>query len=492
MSSKYQPVIGLEVHAVLETRSKMFCDCPVVDSTHEQPNVAVCPVCAGMPGMLPVINRAAVEYALRVALALNCTINHTSIFARKSYFYPDLPKGFQISQYEQPLARDGWLTIETSAGEQRVGIRRVHMEEDTGKLTHVQKDGQKYSLVDLNRSGVPLLEIVTEPELHSVEAVRNCAYALRSIMRYLGVNSGNLEKGLLRIEPNISIRAVGSQEFSTRAEIKNLNSFRSLERAVEFELARQEKIVEGGGSISQQTLGWDDSRGSTLPQRSKEVAEDYRYFPEPDLPPLVVEASWVNSIRKSLPELPEVKRRRFLKEYALSTYDAGVLVAERSVAEFYEAAVKAAKSADAKLAANWVSGNLFSLMNDAGTEIGDLLFGPEELAKLLDMIADGTVNPAGARETLGELFAKGGKAAKIVKARRLEQISDSKQLRDWAAKVLDENPQQVAEYLGGNAPLLNWFFGQAMQQAKGRANPIKLKEELEKQLAKHDLEREKS
>ncbi|MEX1071211.1 MAG: Asp-tRNA(Asn)/Glu-tRNA(Gln) amidotransferase subunit GatB [Anaerolineales bacterium] len=492
MSTKYQPVIGLEVHAVLETRSKMFCDCPVVDSTHEQPNVAVCPVCAGMPGMLPVINKAAVEYALRVALALNCTINPTSIFARKSYFYPDLPKGYQISQYEQPLARDGWLNIETSEGEQRVAIRRVHMEEDTGKLTHAEKDGQRYSLVDLNRSGVPLLEIVTEPELHSVEAVRNCAYALRSIMRYVGVNSGNLEKGLLRIEPNISIRPLGSKEFRTRVEIKNLNSFRSLERAVGYELERQESVVEKGGSISQQTLGWDDTRGTTLAQRSKEVAEDYRYFPEPDLPPLVVEESWVNSIRKSLPELPSVKSRRFIKEYGLSPYDANVLVAEREVAEFYEGTAKAAKAADAKLIANWVTGNLFSLMNEAGTEIDDLLFGPAEFAALLDMQFAGEINPAGAREVLAELFAKGGKATKIVKARGLQQVSDSKQLRVWVVKVLDENPEQVAKYLGGNLPLVNWFFGQAMQSAKGRANPNKLKEELEKQLAQRNLEREKN
>src|SRR3989304_3157329 len=328
MNSKYQPVIGLEVHAVLETRSKMFCDCPVVDSTHEEPSVAVCPVCAVMPGMLPVINRAAVEYALRVALALNCQINHTSIFARKSYFYPDLPKGFQISQYEQPLARDGWLKVETSAGEQRVGIRRVHMEEDTGKLTHVEKDGKRYSLVDLNRAGVPLLEIVTEPELHSVEAVRNCAYTLRSILRYVGVNSGNLEKGWLRIEPNISIRPSGSAEFATRVEIKNLNSFRSLERAVNYELTRQEIIAEKGGAVAQQTLGWDDTRGTTQAQRTKEVAEDSRYFPEPDLPPLVVEETWVSQIRAALPELPDAKLHRFIQDYDLSAYAAGVLVAE--------------------------------------------------------------------------------------------------------------------------------------------------------------------
>jgi len=492
MNSKYQPVIGLEVHAVLETRSKMFCDCPVVDSTHEEPNVAVCPVCAGMPGMLPVINCAAVEYALRVALALNCQINHTSIFARKSYFYPDLPKGFQISQYEQPLARNGWLIVETSEGEQRVGIRRVHMEEDTGKLTHVKKDGKRYSLVDLNRAGVPLLEIVTEPELHSVEAVRNCAYALRSILRYVGVNSGNLEKGLLRVEPNISIRPSGNTEFATRVEIKNLNSFRSLERAVNYELTRQEIIAEKGGAVAQQTLGWDDTRGTTQAQRTKEVAEDYRYFPEPDLPPLVVEEAWVSKIRAALPELPDAKQHRFIQDYDLSAYDAGVLVAERAVAEFYEGVVLSVKNADAKLVANWVSGPLFSLINDAGVDIESLLFGPEEMAALVDMLANGDLNPAAARTVLAELFAKGGKAARIVKTKGLKQVTDSKQLQGWVSAVIEENPNQVADYLSGKEAVLNWIFGQVMAAAKGKANPAAVKEELLKQIAERRLEGEKS
>jgi aspartyl-tRNA(Asn)/glutamyl-tRNA(Gln) amidotransferase subunit B len=444
-----------------------------------------------MPGMLPVINRAAVQYAVRVALALDCTVNETSIFARKSYFYPDLPKGYQISQYEQPLAVNGSLNVQTSEGIQRVAIRRVHMEEDTGKLTHVEKGGEKYSLVDLNRSGVPLLEIVTEPELHSVEAVRNCAYALRSILRYVGVNSGNLEKGLLRIEPNISIRLIGNKEFGIRTEVKNLNSFRSLERAVGYELERQEALIEKGGAVSQQTLGWDDARGVTVPQRSKEVAEDYRYFPEPDLPPLVIEKSWIDEIKKSLPELPDAKRQRFVKDYSLSAYDADVLVAERSVAEFYEAAVTAAKNTDAKTVANWVTGTLFGLMNEAGTEIGDLLFGAQELAELLDMVGRDEINPAGAREVLAEMFAKGGKAAKIVKSRGLVQVSDDKQISAWVGAVLDANPDQVAAFKQGNAPVLNWLFGQAMQAAKGKANPNKLRAELEKQIAAIDLEREK-
>lgn len=483
ISAKYQPVIGLEVHAVLETQSKMFCDSPVVDSTHGEPNSAVCPVCAGLPGMLPVINERAVEYALRVALALNCEVNRTSVFARKSYFYPDLPKGFQISQYEQPLAEHGWLSFETAGAEQRVGIRRVHIEEDTGKLTHVEKDGQRYSLVDLNRSGVPLLEIVTEPELHSVEAVRNCAYALRGILHYVGVNSGNLEKGLLRIEPNISIRQAGSQEFSTRVEIKNLNSFRSLERAVEYELQRQEQLAEQGQPVVQQTLGWDDDRGTTQPQRSKEFAEDYRYFPEPDLPPLVVEDAWVEEIRSALPELPIAKRKRYIDELGLSEYDAGVLVADRAVAEFYEGVVAAAKKADAKLAANWVSGTLFGLMNEAGASIEELKFSSEDMATLLDLLAGGEINAAGARQVLGEQFKNGGDPAEIVERRSLKQISDSKQLAGWVSEAIEANPRQVEDYLNGKEGVLNWLFGQVMRAAGGKANPQKVRDELNRQLS---------
>jgi aspartyl-tRNA(Asn)/glutamyl-tRNA(Gln) amidotransferase subunit B len=481
--AKYQAVIGLEVHAVLETQSKMFCDCPVVDSTHGEPNSAVCPVCAGLPGTLPVINHRAVEYALRVALALNCTVNTTSIFARKSYFYPDLPKGYQISQYEQPLAENGWLTVETSAEEQRVGIRRVHIEEDTGKLTHKQKEGRRYSLVDLNRSGVPLLEIVTEPELHSVEAVRNCAYALRSILRYVGVNSGNLEKGLMRIEPNISIRLAGSQELSTRAEIKNLNSFRSLERAVEYELQRQERIVESGQTVIQQTLGWDDTRGSTQSQRSKEFAEDYRYFPEPDLPPLVVDEIWVKEIQVGLPELPTEKYRRSIKQFGLSEYDARVLVAERTVAEFFEEVMGKAKTADAKLAANWISGTLFALMNEAGVEIAELKFSSSAMAQLLDLLTAGEVNAQSARQVLAELFNQGGDPWEIVGRRGLAQVSDNESLSRWVRETIEANPRQVSQYLEGKAGVLNWLFGQVMTAAEGKANPEKVREELHKQLA---------
>lgn len=492
MSQSYQPVVGLEVHAVMETQSKMFCACPVVDSTHEEPNVAVCPVCAGMPGMLPVLNKAAVDYALRVALALNCRVNLTSLFARKSYFYPDLPKGFQISQYEQPLAENGWLMVETTEGEVRVGIRRVHLEEDTGKLSHVQKNGSRYSLVDLNRSGVPLLEIVTEPELHSVEAVRNCAYALRSILRYVGVNSGNLEKGLLRIEPNISIRPAGSETYGTRVEIKNLNSFRSLERAVSYEVARQEELAETGQPVRQETLGWDDLRGKTVAQRSKEFAEDYRYFPEPDLPPLVLEESWVEEIHASLPELPQAKRKRFMSEYALSEYDAELLVAERMVAEFYEEALRAAQQADAKLIANWVAGALFSLLNEGEQGIEALNFDAEQFAGLLDLLASGEINAPAGRQVLAELFAQGGNADAIIAQRGLRQLSDRAALTKLAVEVIAQSPDAVQEYLSGKQGVLNWLFGQAMRAAQGKADPTILRQVLLEELSKRETQQEKS
>lgn len=483
MSARYEPVIGLEIHAVLETQSKMFCDCPVVDSTHGDPNSAVCPVCAGMPGMLPVLNQAAVEYALRVALALGCEINETSIFERKSYFYPDLPKGYQISQYQHPLAVNGRLTVETSEGPIEVRIHRVHLEEDTGKLTHIEKDGERYSLVDLNRSGVPLLEIVTEPDMHSVEAVRNTAYAIRNVLRYVDVNNGNLEKGMLRIEPNISIRDVGSQAFNTRAEVKNLNSFRSLERATEYELARQEELVAGGGAVVQQTLGWDDARGTTEAQRSKEFAEDYRYFPEPDLPPLVVDSTWVERVRSELPELPAARKARFMEQYSLSEYDAGVLTAERAVADFFDGTLSEAEQADAKQAANWITGPLFSLMNEAGVEVGELKFGASEMAHLLDMLARDKINAAAGRTVLAELFANGGDPAAIVEAQGLAQIGDTDELRRLVNEAIENHPEQVTEYLDGNESVVNWLFGQVMRVTGGKASPATVKSELESALA---------
>jgi aspartyl-tRNA(Asn)/glutamyl-tRNA(Gln) amidotransferase subunit B len=332
MITEYEPVIGLEVHAELRTKSKMFCSCAVVDSVSAPPNTAVCPVCTGMPGTLPVVNRMAVEYGVRVALALGCTVNPVSIFARKNYFYPDLPKGYQISQYEEPLAENGKLVIQTAEGEKSIRVRRVHLEEDTGKLTHITGG----SLVDLNRAGVPLLEIVSEPDMRSIEEARAYAESLREILRYLEVNSGDMEKGVIRFEANISVRPKGSDVLNTRVEIKNLNSFRALERATAFEIERQSKILANGGVVEQETLGWNEAKETTYSQRSKEDAHDYRYFPEPDLPPLVVDESWLERVRAGLPELPRAKYLRFIEQYGLTEYDADVLTSDKAVAEYFE------------------------------------------------------------------------------------------------------------------------------------------------------------
>jgi aspartyl-tRNA(Asn)/glutamyl-tRNA(Gln) amidotransferase subunit B len=484
---RFEPVIGLEVHAELETQSKMFCACPVVDTTLAPPNSAVCPVCSGMPGVLPVLNQRAVEYALRVAMALECEILPVSIFARKNYFYPDLPKGYQISQYEQPLAINGRLVVYTASGEETVRIRRVHLEEDTGKLTHINQDGQAYSLVDLNRAGVPLLEIVTEPDLHSAEAVRAYAMALRSLLRCLGVNSGDMQKGVLRIEPNVSVRLAGSQELGTRTEIKNLNSFRVLERSVAYEIERQSELLQAGKKVTQETRGWDDLAGVTVTQRVKEEADDYRYFPEPDLPPLVIEPGWLEAISGALPELPAAKLERFQASYGLNKYDAGVLIEDLTVADFFERAVQSAVDVPAKTIANWISGDLFGLLNQAGIGIEQAKVEPQALAAVARMVLAGEINQTSAKGVLAEMFASGRSPQAIVAERGLGQISDEQMLDAWVEQVLAENPAQLASYLDGKETVARWLFGQAMRLAQGRANPSKLQSILEAKL----LERKK-
>lgn len=479
----YEPVIGLEVHAELLTRSKMFCACPVVDLVEAPPNSAVCPVCAGMPGVLPVVNKRAVEYALRVALALNCMIEPTSIFARKNYFYPDLPKGYQISQYEYPLARGGWLKIQTPEGEKTIRVRRVHLEEDTAKLTHVQREGQEYSLVDLNRAGIALLEIVTEPDMRSPGEVRAFAQTLRSVLRYLGVNSGDLQKGVMRVEPNVSVRPRGSQQLGTRVEIKNLNSFRALERSAAYEIERQTALLEEGEKIIQQTVGWDEMQGVTFIQRVKETEDDYRYFPEPDLPPLVVEETWIERIKQDLPELPEAKARRFQEAYGLPVYDAEVLVVEPAVADYFENACVAAAGVPAKSIANWISGALFGLLKQSGLEIKQAPISPAELGTLVMMVSEGVINQNTAKAVLAEMFESGARARDIVAARGLGQISDGNEIAGLVAGVLSEHPSQVSAYLNGKASLMNWLFGQVMRGAGGRANPRLVWEALVEQLA---------
>ncbi len=490
---EYEPVIGLEVHAELQTKSKMFCGCEVVDSTSAAPNTAVCPVCSGMPGTLPVVNQRAVEYAIRVALALDCEVQHTSIFARKNYFYPDLPKGYQISQYERPLATHGKLAIHTAEGEKIIRVTRVHLEEDTGKLTHVEavEADHPYSLVDLNRAGVPLLEIVSEPDMHSAEDARAYGEALREILRYLGVNSGDMEKGVIRFEANVSVRPRGSEKLGLRTEVKNLNSFRALERAITYEIERQSRILEAGGKVDQETLGWSEARGQTYSQRSKEDAHDYRYFPEPDLPPLVVEQQWVDEIAGKLPELPNAKYRRFVKEYGLTEYDARRLTEERAVADYFEeCARQAAPEVKAKTIANWMLGDLFSLINDASSSRGspltmaELKVGPDALAGLAKLVSEGQISQGSGRNVLTEMFASGKSPAEIVRARGLKQVSDESLISQLVSQALEENPKEVASYKAGKAGVSNFLFGQVMKKAAGKANPQVVRAELERQLSK--------
>lgn len=473
-TSAFEPVIGLEVHAELLTQSKMFCGCAVVDSTIAEPNTSVCEICTGMPGTLPVINERAVEFALRVALALHCTVSETSVFARKNYFYPDLPKGYQISQFEIPLAQDGWLAIETEAGEKRIRIRRVHLEEDTGKLFH----RQGHSLVDFNRSGVPLLEIVSEPDLSSIEEAKLYTTALRSVLRYLEVTTGDMEKGVIRFEANVSVRQAGSTELGIRTEIKNLNSFRAMTHALAYEVERQSNILKDGGEISQETLGWDEASSSTVAQRSKEEAHDYRYFPEPDLPPLHVEPAWVAQIQSELPELPLEKSRRFVADYGLPAYTAGVLTTERSIGDYFEAAVESAPKVPPVKIANWLSSDLFGLLNQAGIEFQDNAVPPLDLARLVELVETGEVNATSAKTVLAEMVSSGKPPDDIIHSLGLSMIQDPEVIEGIVRRVLDAHPSQVADYLDGNTGVFQWLFGQVMKEAEGRANPSAVRSAL--------------
>ncbi len=476
--AQYEAVIGLEIHAELMTESKMFTGAPVVDSVAAAPNTAVSPLCLGMPGTLPVINKKAVEYALRVALALNCEINQHNIFARKNYFYPDLPKGYQISQYEQPLGVNGWLDVTVNGATRRIRIRRVHMEEDTGKLTHV--DGGA-SLVDYNRAGVPLLEIVSEPDIHSSEEARAYAMKIRQILRYLGVNSGDMEKGVLRVEPNISLRPSGSRELGTRTELKNLNSFRALADGTAYEIERQARLLRAGERVVQETRGWNEAQKRTFSQRGKEEAEDYRYFPEPDLPPLYISDGWIAAARAALPELPEAKMARYVNELGLSPYEAQLLAEERAVGEWFDTAVTAGGAP--KSIAKWMINELFRLMNEHRQTIDQVQIAPQALVELISLVEKGTINNNTAKEVLAEMFTSGRPPQEIVAAKGLAQISDEAALAAAVAQVLDDNPETVARYLAGETKLRGWFVGQVMKATKGKANPGLVNQLLAQQLA---------
>jgi len=482
---EYEPIIGLEVHAELLTQSKMFCGCAVVDSTITPPNSSVCEICTGMPGTLPVINRKAVEFALRVALALHCEAAETSVFARKNYFYPDLPKGYQISQYELPLAEHGGLDIEVDHTVKKVRVRRVHLEEDTGKLVHETSR----SLVDYNRSGIPLLEIVSEPDLNSLDEVRAYATSLRSLLRYLEVNSGDMEKGVIRFEANVSVRETGSNELKTRTEIKNLNSFRAMMRAIDFEIERQSEMLRQGLPVIQETLGWDEALSKTIPQRSKEEAHDYRYFPEPDLPPLFVDPAWIVQIRKELPELPDDKRQRLVRAYSLSSYTARILTEDRAVADFFEDATKAAPDIAPQKIANWISGILFGILHEDNLLLEDSPVSPIALANLVTMVEDSEINASIGKLVLEKMVHSGEMPEDIVEAGDLAIVKDPSTVRTLVVKVIDENPQQLETYLAGKSGVADWFFGQVMRASRGKADPALVGKVLYEELRNEESRR---
>lgn len=482
---EYEPVIGLEVHAQLLTKSKMFCACSA-DYAGAPPNTHTCPVCLGMPGSLPTMNRLAVEYTILTALAFHCEIPAFAKFDRKNYHYPDLPKGYQISEYDLPLSRNGYILIDDAGTIRRIGVRRVHLEEDTAKLFH---DGEN-SLIDMNRAGVPLMEIVSEPEMHSVEQARLYAMKLRQILRYLGVSSGDMEKGAMRFEANISLRPKGSKELApTRVEIKNLNSLRAMVHACEYEIARQTKIWQSGGTVEQETLGWDETRNQTYTQRSKEEAQDYRYFPEPDLPRLEISRAWVSELQARLPELPDDKFNRLTREYGLSAYDAGVITAEKEIADWYDRAVEAGKArgVDAKSIANWVTGELFRLMKERNEEIDQVKIAPAQIPALIALVNAGAISNTIAKTVFEEMYATGDEPQTIVAAKGLAQISDRAALETIVEQVLTENPKQVAEYLAGKTPIAKFLVGQVMKATKGQGNPALVNTIVLEQLQKRKV-----
>jgi aspartyl-tRNA(Asn)/glutamyl-tRNA(Gln) amidotransferase subunit B len=453
-----------------------------VDLTNTPPNQAVCPVCTGQPGVLPVVNRQAVASAIKVALALNCSIARMSLFDRKNYFYPDLPKGYQISQYEHPLAADGEIKILVDGVEKSIRIRRVHLEEDTGKLIHIVDGEKQYTLVDLNRAGIPLLEIVSEPDMHSASETLAYAKALRAILRTLGVNSGELDKGVIRFEANVSVRPVGMMSLGTRTEIKNLNSFKSMERAVAFEIERQSMTLERGEIVHQQTLGWEETKGVTYAQREKEDAHDYRYFPEPDLPPLVVDDEWIDTIRAEIPELPAHKMVRFTQDFSILPKDAQILVDDPFAADYFEIVVNLSKDIPDQTICNWITGEIFGWVNEHGIKFSEVKLAPQDLVKLIVMVEEGFINQITAKGVLVEMLEEGSTPDEIVERSRLQQISNPDVIADLVAKVFEENPGQVKEFLDGKENLSNWFFGQVMRAAGGKANPRIVRERLKQEL----------
>ncbi|MBV6431242.1 MAG: Aspartyl/glutamyl-tRNA(Asn/Gln) amidotransferase subunit B [Bryobacteraceae bacterium] len=478
--AKYEPVIGLEVHVQLATNTKIFCGCPT--GFGAPPNTNVCPVCLGLPGALPVLSKAVVEMAVEAGLALDCRINPFSRLARKNYFYPDLPKGYQISQYDQPLAEHGSLEIEVNGERKRLGITRVHIEDDAGKSSHEGfRDSDRYTYVDLNRSGTPLIEIVSEPDMRASDEAYAYLTAIKQVLQFAGVSTCDMEKGHLRCDANVSVRLKGAEKFGVKAEVKNLNSFRFLKQALDYEIARQVAVIESGGRVAQETRLYNPDTGETVGMRSKEHAHDYRYFPEPDLVPVRISERWLAEIRSRMPEPPSARRKRFIESYGIRDYDAGVLTSSRALADYYEAAAKA--SADPKAAANWVMGDLLGALNAEGKDISASPVSPEQLGELVTLIARGDLSGKLAKEIFPKMLATGEAPGLIMEREGLRQINDAGALEKIVDGVIAANPRQVEQYRSGKTAVAGFLVGQIMKATRGQANPGAVNEMLRKKLA---------
>ncbi len=474
---KYEAVIGLEVHAQLQTNTKIFCGCET--RFGEEANTRTCPVCIGMPGVLPVLNKKAVEYIVKTGIATHCTISPYSRFARKNYFYPDLPKGYQISQYELPLCEHGYVEIIVDGKIKRIGITRIHLEEDAGKNLHQTETGS--SLVDLNRAGTPLMEIVSEPDIHTADEASEYLKKLRSILRYIEVSDADMEKGNFRCDANVSIRLAGDKEFGIRAEVKNVNSFKFVQKALEYEIKRQAQILDEGGRVVQETRLFDSAKGATFSMRSKEEAHDYRYFPEPDLVPIVVSKETVSIIAATIPELPDAKRARFVKEYGIPEYDADLLTQSRAMAAYFEEAVKL--SSQPKAVSNWMMGELMRLLKTNGKEIDSCPIKPDKLVGMIKMINDGVISIKIAKTVFEEMYTSGKDAVEVVQEKGLVQVSDTGAIVQIIADVIRANPGQAADYKAGKEKLFGFFVGQVMKVSRGQANPDLVNQLLKKKLS---------
>ena len=475
---QFEPIIGLEVHTQLKTKTKIFCSCST--SFGAPPNTHTCPVCLGMPGVLPVLNKKVVEYTLRMAIATNCRIERQSRFARKNYFYPDLPKGYQISQYELPIAQNGYIEIETNGTKKRIGITRIHMEEDAGKLGH--DPDRPLSIVDFNRTGVPLIEIVSEPDIRSPEETGSYLRQLRSIVRYLDISDGNMEEGSFRCDANISIRPMGSEIFGTRTELKNLNSFKHVEKALHYEINRQKEVLEDGGQVIQEARLWDPVKNRSTSMRGKEEAHDYRYFPDPDLLPLIIDDDWIDAVKKTLPELPDKKKERFIIKYELPSYAAALLTSSRELADYFEACVT--MFPDPKQVSNWIMGSLLGLLNAQGKSITESPISSKDLAQLLKLIDEKIISGKIAKTIFDEMAQTGRPPKEIVEAKGLVQVTDEFAIKVVVLKVLARCPKEVTDYKNGKTKLLGFFVGQVMKETRGKANPKIVNEILKDELGK--------